>query len=331
MKIKTDADRQDLPKILTSLPGPRARAIIERDDGVLSPSYTRCYPLVAARGEGAIVEDVDGNRFLDFNAGIAVAATGHCHPRVVDAIQSQAARLIHMSGTDFYYENMVDLAERLATSAPGGLPRRVYFGNSGTEAIEAAIDGDAKGYVCVTGGEPLAQKTCIELLWSLCDLGYRVSLETSGAMSLEDVDARVVKVVDVKTPGVIRDRYDARAMTKDLRDRLRSLPVPRTALVAGRAAADTLTFGELLRLAEEERLDERSQRCMSLMLVRSFAPAETLFPDQAEGSLVRLGSPPTRPPAPDNRSVELMGLAERLSHAATQLGSGVPRPLPGRS
>ena len=92
-----------------------------------------------ARGEGAIVEDVDGNRFLDFNAGIAVVATGHAHPRVVKAVQEQAARFLHMSGTDFYYENMVVLAEKLASLAPGGGPRRVYFGNSGTEAIEAAM------------------------------------------------------------------------------------------------------------------------------------------------------------------------------------------------
>ncbi len=129
----------DLPRLVTALPGPNAQAIIDRDRKVMSPSYTRSYPLVAARGEGAIVEDPDGNRFLDFAAGIAVVATGHCHPRVVQAIQEQAARLIHMSGTDFYYENMVQLAERLAALVPGGLPRRVYFGNSGTEAVEAAI------------------------------------------------------------------------------------------------------------------------------------------------------------------------------------------------
>ncbi|MEK7404715.1 MAG: acetyl ornithine aminotransferase family protein [Acidobacteriota bacterium] len=131
--------KADVPAIFTELPGPRARAVIERDKKVVSPSYTRPYPLVAARGEGAVVEDVDGNRFLDFNAGIAVVATGHCHPRVVEAIQRQAARLIHMSGTDFYYENMVELAERLGTLTPGGVPRRVFFGNSGAEAIEAAI------------------------------------------------------------------------------------------------------------------------------------------------------------------------------------------------
>jgi 4-aminobutyrate aminotransferase len=139
MKSTLDAVRPDRPAIHGPLPGPRARQVIERDHKVLSPSYTRPYPLVVSRGEGAIVEDVDGNRFLDFNAGIAVVATGHCHPKVVEAIQRQAARLIHMSGTDFYYENMVELAEKLAAIAPGGVERRVYFGNSGTEAIEAAI------------------------------------------------------------------------------------------------------------------------------------------------------------------------------------------------
>ena len=128
-----------LPKLITSLPGPKAKAIIDRDDQVISPSYTRSYPLVAERGEGAIVEDPDGNRFLDFAAGIAVVATGHCHPQVVKAIQDQAAKLIHMSATDFYYDNMVVLAEKLTSLVPGQGHRRVSFGNSGTEAIEAAL------------------------------------------------------------------------------------------------------------------------------------------------------------------------------------------------
>ena len=131
--------RTDLPVLKGSVPGPRARAVIERDSKTVSPSYTRCYPLVANRGEGAIVEDVDGNRFLDFTAGIAVVATGHCHPRVVEAIQQQAARLVHMSGTDFYYEELTALAEKLDEIAPGDVPRRVSFGNSGAEAMEGAI------------------------------------------------------------------------------------------------------------------------------------------------------------------------------------------------
>ncbi len=128
-----------LPNLVTSVPGPKAQEIIRRDHAVLSPSYTRCYPLVMKRGSGAVVEDVDGNHFLDFAAGIAVVATGHSHPRVVEAIQEQAGEFLHMSGTDFYYESMVRLAERLAALTPGGVARRVYFGNSGTEANEAAI------------------------------------------------------------------------------------------------------------------------------------------------------------------------------------------------
>lgn len=133
--------RPDLPHLVTALPGPKAQSIIQRDQAVLSPSYTRGYPLVVERASGAIIEDPDGNRFLDFNAGIAVVATGHCHPRVQQAIRQQAERLIHMSGTDFYYENMVALAEKLAHLVPGAAQerRRVYFGNSGTEAVEAAL------------------------------------------------------------------------------------------------------------------------------------------------------------------------------------------------
>ena len=128
-----------LPVLLTPLPGPNAKTIIAKDAQFVSPSYTRGYPLVAKSGRGAIIEDVDGNQFLDFAAGIAVVSTGHCHPRVVAAIQKQAAELIHISGTDFYYPNLVELAERLAGIAPGNEAKKVYFGNSGTEAIEAAI------------------------------------------------------------------------------------------------------------------------------------------------------------------------------------------------
>src|SRR6202789_784151 len=134
-----DGVRLDLPHLLGPLPGPRAKALIERDERVVSPSYTRGYPLAVERGEGCMIEDVDGNRFLDFNAGIAVVATGHCHPRVVEAIQQQAARLIHMSCTDFYYPGFVALAEKLAEIAPGDVARRVSFGNSGAEAMEGAI------------------------------------------------------------------------------------------------------------------------------------------------------------------------------------------------
>jgi 4-aminobutyrate aminotransferase len=128
-----------VPDIKTPLPGPRASAIIERDRAVVSPSYTRGYPFVMARGSGAVVEDVDGNVFLDCTAGIAVNATGHAHPEVVAAITEQAGRFLHMSGTDFYYELQVRLAEELAALAPIDGPVRSFFGNSGAEAIEACI------------------------------------------------------------------------------------------------------------------------------------------------------------------------------------------------
>src|SRR2546421_3981357 len=133
------ATETKLPRLLMQLPGPKAKHVLEQDAKFMSPSFTRDYPLVAKRGHGAMVEDVDGNTFLDFAAGIAVVSTGHCHPRVVEAIQKQAAELIHISGTDFYLPNMVELAERLAAIAPGKEPKKVFFGNSGTEAIEAAI------------------------------------------------------------------------------------------------------------------------------------------------------------------------------------------------
>src|SRR4029079_13718781 len=127
------------PQIKTALPGPIAKQIVRDDDKYISPSYTRSYPMVAKRGRGLRVEDVDGNEFLDFSAGISVASTGHCHPEVVVAIQKQAAELIHMSGTDFYYEHMTRLAERLSRIAPMPGPHKFYYGNSGAEAIECAI------------------------------------------------------------------------------------------------------------------------------------------------------------------------------------------------
>src|SRR5882672_12277453 len=133
------ASETKLPLLVTPLPGPTAKKVIAKDTQFVSPSYTRGYPLVAKSGRGAMVEDVDGNVFLDFAAGIAVVSTGHCHPRVVEAIQRQAAELIHISCTDFYYEGLTELAERLAAVAPGKEAKKVYFGNSGTEAIEAAI------------------------------------------------------------------------------------------------------------------------------------------------------------------------------------------------
>lgn len=133
------APKVKFPRIVTELPGPRAQAVVASDERYVSPSYTRSHPMVAHRASGALVEDVDGNLFLDFSAGIAVCSTGHCHPEVVRAIQEQAARLIHMSGTDFYYEHMPELARKLEALMTRGGEWRCFFGNSGAEAIEAAI------------------------------------------------------------------------------------------------------------------------------------------------------------------------------------------------
>ena len=127
------------PRLAGPLPGPKAKAVVDADAKWISPSYTRSYPLVAKRGRGVRIEDVDGNQFLDFASGIGVCSTGHCHPEVVKAIQEQAAELIHMSGTDFYYEAMIQLAERVSKIAPMPGPHKFYYGNSGAEAIECAL------------------------------------------------------------------------------------------------------------------------------------------------------------------------------------------------
>jgi 4-aminobutyrate aminotransferase len=128
-----------VPKILTPLPGPEAKKVLEKDGRFISQSYTRVYPLVVKRAEGVWVEDADSNRFLDFTSGIAVCNTGHCHPKIVAAIRRQAEQLIHMSGTDFYYEAQSNLAEKLTEITPGVKEKRVFFCNSGAESIEAAL------------------------------------------------------------------------------------------------------------------------------------------------------------------------------------------------
>jgi len=128
------------PEIKTELPGPKARAIIEADAQFVNPAYPRPdFKLVAERGQGVWVEDVDGNMFLDCNAGVAVCSTGHCHPEVVRAIQDQAAQLIHICGTDYYYASMPELAKKLDEIVPLQRPTRTHFANSGTEAVETAL------------------------------------------------------------------------------------------------------------------------------------------------------------------------------------------------
>jgi 4-aminobutyrate aminotransferase len=209
-----------LPRLTTALPGPKAKQVVEQDAKYMSPSYTRDYPLVAKRGQGAIVEDVDGNLFLDFAAGIAVCSTGHCHPKVVAAIQKQAAELIHMSGTDFYYESMPELARKLTATLPGSEPKKTFFTNSGSEAVEGAIKlaryatkrdkliafygcfhGRTMGSLSLTASKATQRKGFGALLSGVehipfpyayrCALGH--TAETCGAEILEVLEGQIFK------------------------------------------------------------------------------------------------------------------------------------------
>jgi 4-aminobutyrate aminotransferase len=127
------------PKIVVTPPGPKARELMKKDEMLISPSYVRFYPLVVESAVGCIVRDVDGNEYIDFNAGLACLNVGHRHPKVVEAIKRQCDRFLHYSNTDFYYREVVELAEKLVEITPGNFEKKVYFGNSGTEAVEAAI------------------------------------------------------------------------------------------------------------------------------------------------------------------------------------------------
>src|SRR5579864_8844381 len=130
---------KDYPRIVVPPPGPKAQAVIAQDQRYSSPSYIKEYPLVVARGRGPMLEDVDGNRYLDFMAGIAVSSTGYAHPKVVAAVEEAARRFMHICATDFYYPEFSMLCERLAKLAPGSEPKRVFLTNSGGEAVEGAI------------------------------------------------------------------------------------------------------------------------------------------------------------------------------------------------
>ena len=214
------ASEMKTPRLVTALPGPKAKQVVERDAKFMSPSFTRDYPLVAKSGHGAMVEDVDGNVFLDFAAGIAVCSTGHCHPKVVAAIQKQAAELIHMSGTDFYYESLPLLAERLGKTVPGSEDKKVFFTNSGTEAIEGAVKlaryatkrdkmiafygcfhGRTMGSLSLTASKSTQRKGFGALLGGIEHIpypyAYRCALghgpETCGAEILETLENQIFK------------------------------------------------------------------------------------------------------------------------------------------
>ena len=140
LETRTPAPSEPVPNLVTELPGPNARAVIAQDEAVSSPSLTRVYPLVVDHGRGAVITDVDGNRFLDFNAGIGVNATGHAHPDVLAAVHEQVDACLHDCSSDFYHPVHAELCERLANSVPDGMGgARVFLANSGTEAVEGAL------------------------------------------------------------------------------------------------------------------------------------------------------------------------------------------------
>jgi len=128
-----------IPNIKVTPPGPKAKDLLELDDKYISPSYARFYPLVAESAEGCLIKDVDENIYIDFNSGICVCNVGHSHPKVVNAIKRQATKLIHYSNTDFYYQESVELAQKLYNNTPGSFPKKIFFTNSGAEAVEASL------------------------------------------------------------------------------------------------------------------------------------------------------------------------------------------------
>jgi 4-aminobutyrate aminotransferase len=161
------------PKLKTALPGPNAKRVLDGDNKYISPSYTRSYPLVAKHGRGLVITDVDGNEFLDFSAGIAVTSTGHCHPDVVAAIQKQAGELIHMSGTDFYYESMVTLAERLSQIAPMPGPHKIYHTKrQNVIAFFGAFHGRTMGALSLTASKPQQKRRFAPLVPGVTHVRY---------------------------------------------------------------------------------------------------------------------------------------------------------------
>ncbi len=207
------------PKLVCSLPGPKARAAVEADTRLISPSYTRSYPLVAKRGRGIRIEDVDGNEFLDFAAGIAVVSTGHCHPEVVAAIQKQAAELIHISGTDFYDEHLTDLADKLSSIAPMPGPHKFFYGNSGAEAVECALKlaryhtgrqqiisflgafhGRTMGALSLTGSKPQQKRRFSPLLPGVTHVRYPYAYRgcTGGAQTEDAFSLGCARFIEEK-------------------------------------------------------------------------------------------------------------------------------------
>jgi 4-aminobutyrate aminotransferase len=206
--------RERLPDLVTELPGPKAQALIQADRDVVSPSLPRAYSLVADSARGCTITDVDGNRFLDFAAGIAVCSTGHCHPRVVEAIQNQSARLIHVSA-DFYYPPYVQMASKLTEIAPGADDWQVFLTNSGTEAVEGALKlaryatgrhrfiaflgafhGRSMGAITLTASKPQYHRGFGPLLGGVTHLPYAKCLDCHYNLEYPDCDLACIDYIE---------------------------------------------------------------------------------------------------------------------------------------
>ena len=205
---------EHVPHLVTELPGPKARAWIQRDKELVSPSIPRAYALVAESARGCTVTDVDGNRFLDFAAGIAVCSTGHCHPRVVRAVQEQAGRMIHISA-DFYYPPYVEMAAKLAEIAPGEDDWQVFLTNSGTEAVEGAIKlaryatgrhrliaflgafhGRSMGAVTLTASKPQYHRGFGSLLADVTHVSYGKCLDCQYNLSYPECELACISFIE---------------------------------------------------------------------------------------------------------------------------------------
>lgn len=203
------------PKIVVRPPGPKARALVKKDSELISPSYTRYYPLVVDSGNGCIVKDVDGNEYIDFNSGLVCLNVGHNHPKVVQAIKGQCDKFLHYSNTDFYYQQSVNLAEKLVKITPGAFQKRVHFGNSGTEAVEAALKlskwhtrrhqfiaftgafhGRTFGSMSLTGSKPVQRRHYFPMLPGVTHVPYPYCYRCPLELSCPECGYRCIDFID---------------------------------------------------------------------------------------------------------------------------------------
>jgi 4-aminobutyrate aminotransferase len=203
------------PKVVVSPPGPKARELLKRDERFVSPSYSRYYPLVVDSARNCVVKDVDGNEYIDLNAGIACLNVGHNHPKVVNAIKNQCDSFLHYSNTDFYYEKVISLAEKLAEITPGSCEKKTYFGNSGTEALEAGIKlarwhtrkqlliafvsafhGRTLGSLSLTASKPVQRRHFFPLMPGVIHAPYGYCYRCPFKMTYPDCDLWCVEFID---------------------------------------------------------------------------------------------------------------------------------------